>query len=500
MLIQDEEYRMAKIDEFEDKIIKQGMADADFEEYKKLLKRVRGNFAKRQHCYNTAIKFPSKNAERAVELIKYGLDAFPDGWFSTYVSYVNIGKIYESAQRYQEAYDSYLKLLEVLNEINNGFKEKTYGELCWMRLHIDNFQYSKEFEELYCCYDKMDEFSKEYSDNKFRRAIMQVIIARYHKQNDVMKEAYKQAVALQNKYMEEFGITSELDLFLQKVENEIPLEREEISISINKEIMNQYREKLLANGFHEPKIQELSSKHWLFFKQVTRLTAFIVNLRETEIGIEVVYGYASTAFTLMKGDEDSLNELGISDAYINLRERIMIPYAFENDDITCIKEMYDKYSYLEKDELLEIAKQKRKEFINKIAVRLKPLGFKKKGNTWKKFLDSEFYVMFDAQKSSFSDEYYFNVVINTDNREFARECFYTRVFPEELCPLDWQLFPEEEFITFLDNEVINLLLYITNTPLVELGKEKMIWEGCTCERDNCDVCWVEKNLWEVKED
>ena len=30
---------MGKIDEFEDKIIKQGMSDEDFEEYKKLLKR-----------------------------------------------------------------------------------------------------------------------------------------------------------------------------------------------------------------------------------------------------------------------------------------------------------------------------------------------------------------------------------------------------------------------------------------------------------------------------
>ena len=48
---------MGKIDEFEEKIIKQGMSDEDFEEYKKLLKRVRGNFGKRQHCYTTAIQF-----------------------------------------------------------------------------------------------------------------------------------------------------------------------------------------------------------------------------------------------------------------------------------------------------------------------------------------------------------------------------------------------------------------------------------------------------------
>ena len=67
---------MSKIDEFEDKLIKQGMTDDDFEEYKKLLKRVRGNFGKRQHCYTTAIQFPPKHANQAIKLIKYGLEEF----------------------------------------------------------------------------------------------------------------------------------------------------------------------------------------------------------------------------------------------------------------------------------------------------------------------------------------------------------------------------------------------------------------------------------------
>ena len=48
---------MSKIDEFEQKIIKHGMTDEDFLEYGKLLKRVRGNLLKRQHCYTTAIQF-----------------------------------------------------------------------------------------------------------------------------------------------------------------------------------------------------------------------------------------------------------------------------------------------------------------------------------------------------------------------------------------------------------------------------------------------------------
>jgi len=63
---------MGKTDEFEQKIIKQGMTDADFVKYEKLLKRVRGIFSKRQHCYTTAIQFPGKYAEQAVKLIQFG--------------------------------------------------------------------------------------------------------------------------------------------------------------------------------------------------------------------------------------------------------------------------------------------------------------------------------------------------------------------------------------------------------------------------------------------
>ena len=67
---------MGKIDDFEQKLIKQGMTDEDFIEYEKLLKRVRGNSSKCQHCYTTAIQFPRKYAEQAINLIQYGLDNF----------------------------------------------------------------------------------------------------------------------------------------------------------------------------------------------------------------------------------------------------------------------------------------------------------------------------------------------------------------------------------------------------------------------------------------
>ena len=69
---------IGKIDEFEQKLIKHGITDEDFVEYEKLLKRVRSNFSKRQHCYTTAIQIPRQYAEQAIKLIRYGLENFED--------------------------------------------------------------------------------------------------------------------------------------------------------------------------------------------------------------------------------------------------------------------------------------------------------------------------------------------------------------------------------------------------------------------------------------
>lgn len=56
---------MEKPDEFEQKLVKLGITDEDFVEYGKLLKCVRGDVLKRQHCYATAIQFPRQYAQQA---------------------------------------------------------------------------------------------------------------------------------------------------------------------------------------------------------------------------------------------------------------------------------------------------------------------------------------------------------------------------------------------------------------------------------------------------
>lgn len=221
---------MSKIEIFEKKMIKYGMSDEDFEEYKKLLKRVHSHFSKRQHCYNTAIQFPAKYANQAIKLIEYGLNEFEDSWFSTYTSYLFIGNIYESINMYQNAYDSYLLAMKYI-EGKDIYKFDLCGHLCWMRLHIDSFQYSKELEDLYNIYNQIDDFSKGFMNDQFRLSVIQLVIALHHNHREIVEDAYKQVMAIyspsimgkfhniliKHKYKETLKITPEVEMFIKRL-------------------------------------------------------------------------------------------------------------------------------------------------------------------------------------------------------------------------------------------------------------------------------------------
>lgn len=266
-----------------------------------------------------------------------------------------------------------------------------------------------------------------------------------------------------------------------------------------REKMARFRARLLDAGMAEPTKRSGSSGHWLFYRQATELTAFIVNLTGTECYIEIMYGFASTAFTRMAGDENALVELGVGDDDITLREKLIIcDEADEEAARARIGQMYDRFRNTPKDALLDEAKEKRKAFIRQIAGALKPLGFRKKANTWTRALEGEYCLMFNAQKSSYADTYYFNVYIGKNGSGRYGDCYYTRLAPPGMSPMDWQALDRDEFAFFLDRTVVPALERILRTPLEALGKLPQIWSGCACDRKKCESCWVEKNLWEAR--
>ena len=224
---------MGKIDEFERKIIEQGMTDEDFIEYEKMLKRVRDNFSKRQHCYTTAIQLPEKDYKQAVKLIQYGLDNFEDGWFSTYTSYLYIGHIYERINNYQKAYESYLLAKEALGIDHPEYVEELSKDLMWMKLHIDSFKYSAELEDYLSQYQKTSDFSKAFINTEFKIAVANIVVALHYERRDEARQFLEKAreicnpnyvgklydILARHKYNETLITTPESILFLKQLKD-----------------------------------------------------------------------------------------------------------------------------------------------------------------------------------------------------------------------------------------------------------------------------------------
>lgn len=189
---------MGKIDDFEQKLITQGMTDQDFAEYEKLLRRVRDNFLKRQHCYTTAIQFPLHYAEQAVKLIQYGLEKFEDSWFSTYTSYLYMGQIYERINNYQKAFDAYALAKEALGADHPEYVAELAKDLMWMKLHVDSFKYSAALEEYLSLHEKTDDFSKAMVNAEFKVAVANIVIQMHRGNITEAKQFHEKAKEMCN--------------------------------------------------------------------------------------------------------------------------------------------------------------------------------------------------------------------------------------------------------------------------------------------------------------
>ena len=250
------------------------------------------------------------------------------------------------------------------------------------------------------------------------------------------------------------------------------------------------REAILKANFQEA---EWEFRQFSFYRCTLEKVAFIVNLKDYGDHIGVTYGFTSIV------DQDHLKNYGEDNNDIKLRFYSVIKNEQDKVSVAIeVKKVYDTYLNRSKDEILSLKKERQKEFLQKIAEKLKPLGFKKKGAKWTRFLDSDFCLEFEAQKSQWSDEYYFNVCVYHKDVQFP-QCYGTRLNTNGKGIYNWQLMTDEELNCLLEEAMQNILMPIINTPLAELGTRKEIWQGCTCQRNKCNTCWVQKNLWEANE-
>ena len=211
----------------------------------------------------------------------------------------------------------------------------------------------------------------------------------------------------------------------------------------------EYRAQLFSKGFSEAK-----QKTGHFFRQATEKTAFVVNFEEDDENyISVLYGFTSTA--CLAGNEEWFVNHG---AYIDDCQVRNILYVWDDDSEfdakKRISDFYEQYKNYSKDEILYVKKEKQKLFLDHFARALKPLGFKKKGTKWTKLLENQRALTFYAQKSSFSDEYYFNVTVHNASDLYEIHS-YERVVMYGSAIYNWQLMTEEQIDNLIQHALKN---------------------------------------------
>ena len=198
-----------------------------------------------------------------------------------------------------------------------------------------------------------------------------------------------------------------------------------------------YSEILFSNGFSEAK-----QKEGRFFLLTMDKTAFVVNLEDDEEGcMTILYGFASTTYM---GDEEWFVNHGSDIDDCQVRNILCIwDKESESNARTSISDFYEQYKDYSKEEILAVKKERQKEFLSHFARALKPLAFKKKGTKWTRILDNGRALTFDAQKSAFSDQYYFNVIVHDVSNLYATHS-YERVVMYGRDIYNWQLMTAEQ--------------------------------------------------------
>ena len=253
--------------------------------------------------------------------------------------------------------------------------------------------------------------------------------------------------------------------------------------------MLSYRETLLKSG-----MREAEWKHFNFYRYTTEKAAFTINVRDYGTYIRVVYGVTSIP------EEDHFTYWGEDDDDIKLRHAAIIrDDEDEAEAARAIQAVFEQYRHTAKDDILALKKERQKEFLSRIHAYLKPLGFAKKASKWTRKLPDDLILEFEAQKSAYSDVYYFNISLYPVGQPYPA-CFSTRLTTDGNQTHNWQILTDEQFRDIMDRAIETFIRPILQTPFSELGKEPHIWAGCLCQRDRCEACWVEKNLWEAKEE
>ena len=240
----------------------------------------------------------------------------------------------------------------------------------------------------------------------------------------------------------------------------------------NTDKMLLFRDELLKVGFSEALYD---CRQFNFYKKLKDKVAFIINLKDYGDYIKVLFGFASYV------DDEYFKKYG--EDFENIEFRFQYILRDYNDELRLkkiIKNIYDEYFNINKDELLYLKRNRQKIFLKNINEKLKPLGFIKNNVKWQKKLEEGYYLEFYAEKSEWNDVYYFNFKIyNLNNICYSRR---TDII------VDWQILSKIECDILMDLIRKEIIEPIINTPLDKLFKNKDILAYSYCNKKKCSNC------------
>ncbi len=227
-----------------------------------------------------------------------------------------------------------------------------------------------------------------------------------------------------------------------------------------------------------------------FYKYLTNQTAFVINIRDHGKFVNIVYGI--TTVSLNQELREHFEKFIQDDYNITLRNITSFATIDEENKISNdINDFYSKYHLLNKEELLDVSKEKRKEFINCFKTLLKPYGLKKKSNKWSKDLDENLTLNFYLNKSIYSDVYYLDLWINVQDKP-NRLCYSKRYAYNNNYTINWQFLNLNEFMQYLKKTLIEDIDLIINSKIDDLHLKDETFENTFCEKNICDNCKFNK--------
>lgn len=216
-----------KIELFEEKMVEEGLSDENLLEYEKLLRRVRNDWSRMQHCFLTASRFPVARLDDAVRLVEFGNERYASDPLYLTHSRSMLGRIYMRAEQYQTAYEIFLDIFRK----KGNFK----GQIPWClldaKMHVDRFQYSSELEEYLALCRSENDFIKSFLESRFLLALAEYIVAAHYGRRDEKGHAYATICEMlepgytgplhelleQHRYEEHLRLTDDRRAFLRKI-------------------------------------------------------------------------------------------------------------------------------------------------------------------------------------------------------------------------------------------------------------------------------------------